>query len=176
MKRSVWLILGIMILAGIGDVFGQGETLYVKIEKENLRAAPSGKKTAELLSGTSLKVLERQQNWVKVQVTGWIWANSLAADPTEVSGYTIRVSHILVKTRELADRYLSQLKQGAAFDELAKQHSIDQASGAKGGDLGAFGRGDLLAEFEDVAFKLKVGELSGVVQTALGYHIIKRTE
>ena len=67
------------------------------------------------------------------------------------------------------------MKSGEDFEALARQFSIDRASGARGGDLGEFGRGDLRPEFEEAAFKLKVGALSAVVQSNVGYHIIKRT-
>lgn len=176
MKRMVWLMMVVVVLVCVGQAFSQSEKQYVKVKTENLRSAPSGKKIAEVNGGTEMKVLEKSDKWAKVQFTGWIWAESLTSDPTSVNGYTIRVSHILVKTQAEADNLLAQLKQGADFAQLAEQKSTDRASGMKGGDLGYFGKGDFLDEFEDVAFKLKVNELSGVVETALGYHILKRIE
>ena len=68
----------------------------------------------------------------------------------------------------------SQLDGGADFAQLAKAHS-DCPSGAKGGDLGAFGRGQMVKPFEDSAFGLEVGGTSGVIETPFGYHIIRRT-
>jgi len=68
----------------------------------------------------------------------------------------------------------SELDGGADFAALAKQHS-DCPSGKSGGDLGAFGRGQMVKEFEETAFELGVGATSGVVETPFGYHIIKRT-
>jgi parvulin-like peptidyl-prolyl isomerase len=67
-----------------------------------------------------------------------------------------------------------QLDGGASFADLAKQHS-DCPSSAKGGDLGAFGKGQMVGPFEDAAFGLEVGGTSGVVETDFGYHIISRT-
>lgn len=155
--------------------FAQEEDLYVRVSKENLRDQPNGNKVGELMSGTKLKVLEKQDRWVKVQLTGWIWQPSTTPDPTQVVNFKVRASHILVETQEEAEQLLSQLMQGADFAELAKQHSRDRASGDKGGDLGMFGKGDLRPEFEDAVFRLKVGSMSGIVKTDLGYHIIKRT-
>jgi peptidyl-prolyl cis-trans isomerase C len=86
----------------------------------------------------------------------------------------IRASHILLKTAKEADDVLSQLKAGAKFEDLAKKYSIDPA-GAKGGDLGWFGKGSMIPEFEKTAFALKEGEVSGVVKTKFGYHVIKLT-
>lgn len=67
-----------------------------------------------------------------------------------------------------------KLKAGGSFAELAKAHS-DCPSSAKGGDLGKFGRGQMVGAFEETAFALPVGGTSGVVETPFGYHIIHRT-
>lgn len=90
------------------------------------------------------------------------------------TGDQVRASHILVKTEKEAQDILGQLKKGGNFEELAKKYSID-AAGAKGGDLGWFGKGSMIPEFEKVAFSMKEGQLSGVVKTKFGYHIIKLT-
>jgi peptidyl-prolyl cis-trans isomerase C len=98
-----------------------------------------------------------------------------------------RARHILVavdekaddKTRQAArakaDDLLAQLKGGASFEELAKKSS-DCPSAPQGGDLGFFGHGQMVPEFDSAAFALKPGELSGVVATKFGYHIIKLEE
>ncbi|MCJ8010494.1 peptidylprolyl isomerase [Paenibacillus sp. KQZ6P-2] len=87
----------------------------------------------------------------------------------------VRASHILVATKEEADAIEKQLKEGADFATLAKEKSIDPGSKDKGGDLGYFGRNQMYKPFEDAAFSLKEGEISGVVKTDAGYHIIKKT-
>ncbi len=88
----------------------------------------------------------------------------------------IRCRHILVKTKEQADDLLVALSAGADFSVMAKAKSEDPASKDRGGDIGFFTKGMLLPEFEEVAFKLKVGEISQPVQTKLGFHIIKLEE
>jgi peptidyl-prolyl cis-trans isomerase C len=90
------------------------------------------------------------------------------------TGDQIRASHILVKSEAEAKDIEKQLKGGASFEELAKKHSIDGAA-PKGGDLGWFGKGSMLPDFEKVAFSLKEGQTSGIVKTKFGYHIIKLT-
>lgn len=96
----------------------------------------------------------------------------------------VRASHILLKAdtpeakaqaKTKADDLLRQIKGGADFAGLAKQHSND-GSAANGGDLGFFPRGQMVKAFEDAAFALKPGEVSPVVETEFGYHIIKSGE
>ena len=81
-------------------------------------------------------------------------------------------AHILVSDENKATGILKQLKGGADFTKLAKENSIDTASGAKGGELGFFKKSDMVSEFGNAAFALKPGELSAVVKSQFGYHII----
>jgi peptidyl-prolyl cis-trans isomerase C len=75
-----------------------------------------------------------------------------------------------------AEELHKQIVGGANFDELAKKESDDVGSGARGGDLGAFGRGQMVPEFEKAAFEAKKGEVTPVIRTQFGYHIIKVDE
>lgn len=75
-----------------------------------------------------------------------------------------------------ADELAEQLRAGADFAELAKEHSQDPGSGANGGSLGDVAAGVMVAEFEEAAFALEVGEISAPVKTQFGYHIIKVDE
>lgn len=81
--------------------------------------------------------------------------------------------HILVKDEKLAKDLLAKLKGGADFAALAKEHSEDPGSKETGGDLGSFGRGRMVPEFEKAAFGLAKGQLSGLVKTQFGYHILQ---
>lgn len=102
---------------------------------------------------------------------------------------SVRASHILLmykgssrstasRSKEEAQQQIAalqtQLQGGADFAELAKAHS-DCPSNAKGGDLGSFGPGQMVKPFEEAAFGMQVGGVSGVVETDFGYHLIKRT-
>ncbi len=84
----------------------------------------------------------------------------------------VRARHILVESAEEAESILKQLNNGADFIELAKEKSTCP-SASEGGDLGYFAKGQMIKEFEDAAFALEVGEISPVVKTEFGYHIIK---
>jgi parvulin-like peptidyl-prolyl isomerase len=87
----------------------------------------------------------------------------------------VTASHILVKDEATAKEVQAKLKAGEKFEDLAKTYSID-GSAANGGSLGTFGRGAMVKEFEDAAFALKPGEISDIVKTKFGYHIIKVTD
>lgn len=95
-----------------------------------------------------------------------------------------RASHILIASEKLgkdkakskAEDLLKEVrKTPAAFDDLAKKNSDDPGSAAKGGDLGFFGRGMMVKPFEEAAYSLKEGEISGLVESDFGFHIIKLT-
>lgn len=104
----------------------------------------------------------------------------------------IRASHILVsyagaprteavRTKEeaasLAEAILGRIEAGEDFEDLARRFSdCPTARNENCGDLGFFDRGKMVKPFEDAAFALKVGEVSGIVETTFGYHIIKRTQ
>jgi peptidyl-prolyl cis-trans isomerase D len=116
--------------------------------------------------------------------------------PTEVEKYyrdndqqwvtpeQVRASHILLKTegkddaavKARAEALLKQVKGGADFGALAKKESEDDVSKAQNGDLDFFGRNRMVKEFEDVAFSLPVGQVSDLVKSSFGYHIIKVTD
>jgi type I site-specific restriction-modification system R (restriction) subunit len=79
-------------------------------------------------------------------------------------------------TKKKAEDALARVKAGEDFAKVAQEVSQDPGSAANGGDLGFFGKGKMVPEFETAAFALKVGEVSGLVKTTYGYHIIKVTE
>jgi len=85
----------------------------------------------------------------------------------------IKCSHILVEKQSEAMQLLEDIKKGKKFGAVAKEIS-KCPSGKKDGDLGYFTKGMMVKEFEDVAFRLQVGEISAPVKTQFGYHIIKR--
>jgi peptidyl-prolyl cis-trans isomerase D len=97
----------------------------------------------------------------------------------------VKASHVLIKVgqggddaaaRKQAEDVLAQAKAGADFAELAKKYSQDESNAKNGGDLGLFGRGAMVKEFEDAAFTMQPGQISDVIKTQFGYHVIKVTE
>lgn len=87
----------------------------------------------------------------------------------------VRASHLLVNTKEEAEQCKQEIASGKTFAEVAQAVS-KCPSKAQGGDLGFFGRGQMVAPFEQAAFGLPVGEVSEPVQTQFGWHLIQVQE
>ena len=104
-------------------------------------------------------------------------------DSLPVQPERVNISHILIRPKiggedqdvilQKAREILAQARAGADFEQLAEEYSQDPGSAQRGGDLGYFTRGTMLPEFERVAFALQPGEISDIVKTRLGYHIIR---
>ncbi len=90
----------------------------------------------------------------------------------QFAGESVDASHILVETEAEARDVLNKLEAGEAFEELAKAYSTCP-SAQEGGNLGEFGRGMMVPEFENAAFNMEVGEISEPIKTDFGYHVIK---
>jgi parvulin-like peptidyl-prolyl isomerase len=87
----------------------------------------------------------------------------------------IHCAHILVKTEKEAQAVMERLERGGKFANVAREVSLC-SSGKRGGDLGTFGRGKMVREFEEAAFALQKGQNSPIVKTKFGYHIVRRLE
>ena len=87
----------------------------------------------------------------------------------------VKASHLLVKTEEEAIKLREDILAGKDFALVAAEVSLCP-SGANGGDLGYFGKGQMVREFEDAAFSMEVGEVSQPIKTGFGYHLIYLTD
>ncbi len=83
--------------------------------------------------------------------------------------------HILVSTEDQCNQLKSEIQNGADFAELAKAHSTCP-SGRQGGELGEFGPGQMVKEFDEVVFSAPVGEVQGPVKTQFGFHLVEVTK
>jgi len=84
-----------------------------------------------------------------------------------------KAQHILVENKVTADQVISLINEGKSFDDLAKEYSIDTGSKNSGGDLGFFGIGVMVPEFETAVFAMKEGEVSAPIKSEFGFHVIK---
>jgi len=113
---------------------------------------------------------------VRAQLIGMAMTQRVVDSVPTVAEH-VHARHILVDTPQEAERILAQLQAGADFAALAQAYSQDTSTRASGGDLGFFPRGILVApEVEEAAFALQPGQFSGVVTSALGYHIVQVIE
>ncbi len=112
----------------------------------------------------------------------------IARQPTEIGAKHILVMHAqskskppnVTRTREeartRAEQVLIKVTQGVNFDDLVNEFSDEPGSAERHGDLGVFDRAQMVKPFADAAFSLQVGQVSGIVETPFGFHVIKRTE
>ncbi|MFT5207400.1 MAG: peptidyl-prolyl cis-trans isomerase C [Candidatus Omnitrophota bacterium] len=91
-----------------------------------------------------------------------------------VTPFRLRASHILVSSREQADKIHEMLELGEPFERAAEEYSLDPTA-IKGGDIGYFQRGQLIPEVEEAAFGLRADEFSPVIESSFGFHIVKVT-
>lgn len=91
-------------------------------------------------------------------------------------GETVHAKHILVDEEELCNTILKAIESGETAFEIAAQEHSNCPSGSKGGDLGMFGKGQMVKEFEDAAFSAEIGQVVGPVKTQFGYHLIRVEE
>lgn len=141
---------------------------YFEEQKENYRT-PERRKVKYIIFPVQPEKVELTEEQIQGRMTSF-------PEKQEV-----RASHILLtlddeNARQKGEELLEQLRAGADFAELAKEYTKDEASAASGGDVGFFGRGAMVPEFEAAAFSLEPGEISDLVETQYGFHIIKVTD
>lgn len=127
----------------------------------------------QVLMGRLIEVVRGGQD---AQVTDEEVAQFYSLNQTSfVEPETFRASHLLIDSEEAAKKALTRLKGGEPFAKVAEELSLDSTR-TKGGDIGTFTKGQLIPEFEAACEKLKPGELSGVVKSPLGFHVILLAE
>ena len=150
------------------------KALYVQAKRSNIKETKAYKEQLENAEKQLLVSLFIKDNVEKnVKVTDEDVQSYYNNNPDQFKAVEQRhVRHILVKTEKDAQEIHKEIKKGADFNEVAKKRSLDTTA-ANGGDLGWIIRGQLVPDFEKEAFRLAKKEISGVVQTQFGYHIIK---
>ena len=155
------------------------ETVLVQeANKRGLARDPEVRRLTEeaekqILVGRLLDILRKEKETPvpDEQVAKFYEANKANFQQPE----SYRVSHILVADEDTAKKALDRVKAGEPFGKVAEELSLDPSK-SRGGDIGFFVKGQVIPEFEEAVMKLKPGEMSGVVKTSLGYHIILLAE
>ncbi|MCC8417190.1 MAG: peptidylprolyl isomerase [Rickettsia endosymbiont of Bryobia graminum] len=135
----------------------------------------SSKEFQEKLNNIKEQMVNQQllENYVKANVSDKMVTDEYNKLVASLKGKEeIKVSHILVETEDTAKEVQNRLKKGENFAKLAKEFSKDEGSKASGGEIGYITPGQLVPEFEDKAFSMKVKEISNPVKTQFGWHII----
>jgi parvulin-like peptidyl-prolyl isomerase len=140
---------------------------------------PMTRQRFEELYGEFLTRLKEATGMSEAEYRATVKADLLGQNMEEVvaqqvptSELQIRARHILVETSDEAEAVLERLEEGEDFAALAEELSQDPGSAEEGGDLGWFPEGQMIPEFDEVAFSLSPGEMSGVVESSFGFHII----
>lgn len=145
--------------------FGEDEKLDETEEYKTILESAKRDILAQLAMRNTLK---------KVQVTEDEIKDYYEANPKKFEkGATVSAKHILVETEEACKDVRAQIESGAkTFEDAAKEYSTCPSK-ERGGDLGEFGRGQMVKEFEDAAFAAEIGQIVGPVKTQFGAHLIK---
>ncbi|MBN2260447.1 MAG: peptidylprolyl isomerase [Clostridiales bacterium] len=152
------------------------ELLYFDAVEEKLEETEEFKEELERLKGHILKTMKIRQLFESIEASEEEMKKYYEDHkPNFKNSAQVKASHILVKTKEEAESILKKIDEGNNFENLAMEKSTCPSK-ERGGDLGYFGQGQMVPEFENAAFSLNIGEVSGLVQTQFGYHIIKLTD
>jgi peptidyl-prolyl cis-trans isomerase C len=179
-----------LVLANAKTVGQIASNLYVRrawgeqavaggLDKDPLVAAALQVARDKVLSDAWIEQLDRKNTLDEAALLKMA-RDSYTAKPERFKvGEQVQARHILIagvtpEARAQAEQVLKDLKAGGDFAKLAEAHSADKGNAAKGGDLGFFGKGRMVPPFEEAVFALKnKGDLSGVVETQFGYHLIQ---
>jgi len=174
-------------------MFTETELQDLTLYSESIQNAVKDKAKGTLVGPIELSngyTVDSSGNMTEAKGMGLIQIVDLSSEetekeiPEEVSARHVLISYTgssassgTARTKEealaLAQEIAQKIKDGGSFEDLATEYSDDTGSGAKGGDLGAFGRGVMTEKFEETAFALDVNEVSDIVETEFGYHIIQ---
>lgn len=152
------------------------------LDKNPLVIAAIEKAKERILSDAMLEKIDQKNQPNLQDLEAWAQTSYKANSKKYEQPEQVRASHILIRTAEpdakvKTEAILKELRNGADFSKLAKDKSQDPGSAAKGGDLGFFARGRMIKPFEDTAFGMsKAGEISEVIESPFGFHIIRLDE
>jgi len=149
------------------------ELLLQEAEKRKLADRPEiADQVAQLRRDLMIRTLLQDEVTAKVKVEDKDVEEYFKSHPDEFSGDQVKVKHILVRSEAEAKEVMERVKKGEAFDKVAREVSIDTASVPKGGELDYFRYEQMVPEFSKAAYALKPGQVSEVVKSPFGFHVI----
>jgi len=169
------VVLAFAMIGLAEETFYKGKTVFAKAVDAKLLEKPDGAAITSLPRGTPMVVLQQNEKWLLVALNGVILKEAVTGVEGSLRGTAFRAYMILAASDTAAQAILKELQAGADFQAVARAKST-APNKVKGGDLGDAYPGDLSPEFEKIILGLKVGELSPVVKTSLGYQIFKRVK
>jgi parvulin-like peptidyl-prolyl isomerase len=169
------LILTFAMIGLAEETFYKGKTVFAKIADAKILERPDGAAIATVGRGTPMIILQQNEKWLLVALNGVIPKDAVTGTEGALRGSAFRAYMILAKDLAAGQEILKELQGGADFQAVARAKSA-APNKATGGDLGDAYPGDLSSEFEKIILGLKVGEVSPVLKTSLGYQIFKRVK
>jgi parvulin-like peptidyl-prolyl isomerase len=170
-----WVVLiGLVtvgLLGGLG-LFGGGTPRVVEAKTEpaaaDAKPTPAPKPTAEVAARAPVAGAAAPQETAEASHLLVAYQGAMRANPS--------VTRSKPEAKKRAEEALAKAKKGVPFEKLVSEYSDEPGAGARGGKLGSFTRERMVKPFSDATFAIKPGQLSGVVETAFGYHVILRTK
>lgn len=159
-------------MKGIRDRFGEKDAWEASLKKAGTNEAALRAQIEDQVVREQLVIQARKLEVTEKDVKDYFEANKEKLASPE----SIRLRHLLVANEQQAKDLRIALKAGADFAKLARELSLDTASKENGGDLGFISKGILVPDIENVAFSIKPGEVSEVISTNLGFHLLKVEE
>jgi foldase protein PrsA len=154
-------------LQALIDTYGGEEAFNTALKENGMEKADIEKEVNHYI--TIKKLLEPRIKITDEEIKAYFEENKASYNEPE----QIKASHILVKDEATAKEVKKKLAKGEDFSKLAKEYSTDTSNAENGGDLGYFTKGEMVAEFEEVAFTLAENKISDPVKSEFGYHIIQ---
>lgn len=162
-----WIVLTTLLLMGCSELTAP---------QAEQRASSKAAAVTTTTQAAKPEAAKPEAPTLKEEEKSWITASHILIAYKGARRARQEVTRTKEQAKQFAEQLLARLKKGEDFAKLAEEHSDDPSAKGRGGSLGNFERHSMVKPFADAAFALEVGQISEVVETIFGYHIIKRTK